>query len=61
MKDAKALSDTGSREPVRILVFSASLRKSSLNTRLASLAASVIEAEGGEVGLASMAEFDCPP
>jgi NAD(P)H-dependent FMN reductase len=60
MNDAKALGDTGSREPVRILVFSASLRKSSLNTRLASLAASVIDAEGAEVDLASMAEFDCP-
>ena len=49
-----------SREPVRILVFAASLRAGSLNRRLAALAASVIEAEGGEVDLASMAEFDCP-
>ena len=60
MNDAKALGDTGSREPVRILVFSASLRESSLNARLASLAASVIDAEGAEADLASMAEFDCP-
>ena len=60
MNDAKAPGYTGSREPVRILVFSASLRKSSLNTRLASLASSVIDAEGGDVDLASMAEFDCP-
>ena len=60
MEDSKTPGDRGSREPVRILVFSASLRKSSLNTRLASLAARVIEAEGGEVDLASMAEFDCP-
>jgi len=60
MNDATALGDRGSREPVRILVFSASLRESSLNTRLASLAASVIDAEGAAVDLASMDEFDCP-
>jgi len=60
MEDSKTPGDRGSREPVRILVFAASLRKSSLNTRLALLAARVIEAEGGGVDLASMAEFDCP-
>ncbi len=49
-----------SRQPVSLLVFSASLRERSLNTRLATLAASVIDDNGGEVDLASMAEFDCP-
>jgi chromate reductase, NAD(P)H dehydrogenase (quinone) len=45
------------REPVRFLVFSASLRAGSLNTRLAQLAAEVIRANGGEVDLATMAAF----
>ena len=48
------------REPVRYLVFSASLRADSLNTKLAQLAAVSIEANGGEVDLASMREFDSP-
>jgi NAD(P)H-dependent FMN reductase len=51
---------SGSREPVRYLVFSASLRADSLNTRLAGLAAETIEANGGEVDLASIHEFDVP-
>jgi chromate reductase, NAD(P)H dehydrogenase (quinone) len=49
-----------SRGSVRVLVFSASLREGSLNTRLASLAAGVIEKNGGQVDIASMAEFDSP-
>jgi chromate reductase len=48
------------REPVRYLVFSASLRAGSLNTRLARLAAETIASNGGEVDLASMREFDMP-
>jgi chromate reductase, NAD(P)H dehydrogenase (quinone) len=48
------------REPVRYLVFAASLRAESLNTRLARLAAATIEAKGGEVDLASMRDFDAP-
>ena len=48
------------REPVRFLVFSASLRAGSLNTLLASLARKVIEANGGTVDAAAMSEFDCP-
>ena len=47
-------------QPVRYLVFSASLRADSLNTRLARLAAVTIEANGGEVDLAAMREFDSP-
>ncbi|MFL5819391.1 MAG: NADPH-dependent FMN reductase [Solirubrobacteraceae bacterium] len=48
------------REPVRFLVFSASLRSGSFNSRLAALAAVTIEANHGEVDLASMSEFDTP-
>ena len=47
-----------SREPVRFLVFSASLRAESLNSRLARLAARTIEQHGGTVDLASMQDFD---
>lgn len=43
-----------------ILVFSASLQKGSLNTRLALLASSVIKKNGGKVDYANMSEFDCP-
>lgn len=48
------------QEPVRFLVFSASLRDASLNSQLAHLAARVIEQRGGIVDLAAMAEFDVP-
>lgn len=50
----------GSREPVRFLVFSASLRAGSLNTKLAQLAASILEQHGGIVDLAEMSSFDVP-
>jgi NAD(P)H-dependent FMN reductase len=46
--------------PTCFLVFSASLRAESLNTRLARLAARVIEEHGGMADLASMHDFDCP-
>jgi NAD(P)H-dependent FMN reductase len=48
------------REPVRFLVFSASLRADSLNSRLARLAATKIEANGGIVDSTSMRDFDTP-
>jgi NAD(P)H-dependent FMN reductase len=48
------------RETVRFLLFSASLRADSLNSRLAELAAHTIEANGGQVDQASMADFDTP-
>ncbi len=48
------------RHPVKILVFSASLRNKSLNDRLASLAASVVDAKGGTVDRAHMTDFDGP-
>lgn len=47
-------------EPLRFLVFSASLRKDSLNTRLVKLAKDVIEKNGGNVDFATMTEFDAP-
>src|SRR5687767_8739341 len=46
--------------PLRTLVFSASLQNGSLNTKLARLAALVIEKNGGKADLAGMSEFDCP-
>jgi chromate reductase len=42
------------------LIFGASLRQGSLNDRLASLAASVVEEAGGTVVRAKMIDFDCP-
>ena len=59
-----SVPDSGSmvspREPVHFLVFSASLRASSLNSQLARLAATTIERHGGTVDLAAMADFDAP-
>ena len=46
--------------PMRFLLFSASLRQDSLNTRLIKLAANVIEKNNSKADLASMSEFDCP-
>jgi NAD(P)H-dependent FMN reductase len=46
--------------PLRVLVFSASLRKDSLNTRLAKLAAQTVMKFGGTADPVSMSEFDCP-
>ena len=54
------MNDVEGREPVRYLVFSASLRTGSHNSRLAGLAAEVISSHGGEVDMASMRDFDCP-
>jgi NAD(P)H-dependent FMN reductase len=48
------------REPVRFLVFAASLRDGSLNHRLAGLACEAIETGGGEADLREMAQFDAP-
>jgi NAD(P)H-dependent FMN reductase len=48
------------REPVRFLVFSASMRTGSLNTRLAELTAAAIERNGGRVDRGTMREFDAP-
>ena len=48
------------RRPVRVLVFGASLREGSLNQRLATHAAEVIEAQGATVDQARFSDFDCP-
>lgn len=48
------------RQPINLLIFSASLRGDSLNTRLADLAAKTVAAGGGSVDGASMRDFDCP-
>ena len=53
-------NQSSKQEPLRILVFSASLRNNSLNTRLAKLAPGVIEKKGGKVDFANMSDFDCP-
>jgi chromate reductase, NAD(P)H dehydrogenase (quinone) len=54
------MNATDSRRPISLLVFAASLRRDSLNARLAQLAAVTIEANGGEVDLAAMRDFDTP-
>jgi chromate reductase, NAD(P)H dehydrogenase (quinone) len=48
------------QQETRILVFSSSLRKHSLNTSLAKLAVIAIEKNGGVADFANMSEFDCP-
>jgi chromate reductase len=48
------------RYRVNFLVFEGSLRKDSLNARLATLAAQVIEQNGGSVDRAHLIDFDCP-
>jgi chromate reductase, NAD(P)H dehydrogenase (quinone) len=50
----------GKQEPISFLVFSSSMRKDSLNTRLAKLATQVIEKHGGKADFANVSEFDCP-
>lgn len=52
------MTSPASREPVRFLVLSASLRSGSINTTLARLAAEVVEAHGGQTDVASMRDFD---
>ena len=51
---------SGKRCSTSYLIFGASLREASFNTRLASLAASVVKDAGGTVVEASMSDFDCP-
>ena len=54
------MDDTPERRRIRVLVFAASLRRASLNQRLATLAASVVEEQGGTADRAAMADFECP-
>ncbi len=51
---------TDGRCAVSFLIFEGALRKESLNARLASLAAAVVEEHGGTVDRAHMSDFDCP-
>lgn len=50
---------TSPDSPVSILVFAASLKKSSINKKLAKLAAKIVEEHGGIIDFAEMSEFDC--
>jgi NAD(P)H-dependent FMN reductase len=52
------VTDVAPPEPCRVLVLSASLRDDSLNSRLAGLAAGLVEAHGAVADVASMGEFD---
>jgi NAD(P)H-dependent FMN reductase len=47
-------------QPIRYLIFDASLSSQSLNHRLASLAVSIVEQHEGMVDRARLDEFDCP-
>lgn len=57
--DGTSVVSSGQREALRVLVFSASQRAESLNTRLAALVAREI-GQSAAVDLGSMAEFDGP-
>lgn len=48
------------RRPIHLLVFGASLRRESLNNRLASLAAQTAASSGATVDEVRIADFDCP-
>jgi chromate reductase, NAD(P)H dehydrogenase (quinone) len=56
----RSMNSIGDREPVRFLIFAASLRGESLNRRLVGLAAETIMANGGQIDVAQMEEFDAP-
>jgi chromate reductase len=45
---------------VRVLLFAASLRRESLNVRLAGVARRILEERGVDVDYATMRDFDCP-
>jgi len=47
-------------DPVRVLIFAASLRRESLNAKLAGLAARLAQQHGAVVDLAAMKDFDVP-
>ena len=54
------MSDAALSPDLRVLVFAASLRKDSLNRKLAALAARVAQKAGAGVDVASMQDFDVP-
>src|SRR4051794_33975187 len=53
-------SNDQNQRDVSFLVLSGSMRTGSLNTKLARVAAATIEANGGHVDFATMADFDLP-
>jgi len=57
---AESISNDPDHKTMSFLIFSASLRIDSLNTRLARLAVRIIEKRGGIADFAEMKEFDCP-
>jgi NAD(P)H-dependent FMN reductase len=54
------MTTTSNSQPIRMLVFSASRRAASLNTKLALQARAVLERTGVDVDYGTMQEFDCP-
>jgi NAD(P)H-dependent FMN reductase len=60
MTQPGVISSDSAREPVGFLVFSASLRVDSLNTRLIRLVSRIIRDRGGSVDEARMSDFDVP-
>jgi chromate reductase len=52
---------TEKRCSVKLLVFGASMREGSMNDRLASLAAEVVEEKGASAERGTMSDFNCPP
>jgi chromate reductase len=48
------------RQEVRVLVFAASLREDSTNSRLARIAATALDLQGATIDFATMREFDSP-
>jgi chromate reductase, NAD(P)H dehydrogenase (quinone) len=49
-----------SRQPIKVLILGAALRKDSLNEKLADLATEGAIAGGATVERARMSDFDCP-
>jgi NAD(P)H-dependent FMN reductase len=52
---------TEKRCSVKLLVFGGSMREGSMNDRLASLAAEVVEEKGASAERGTMSDFHCPP
>jgi chromate reductase len=60
MIEGGTMASSPEHRQIRVLVFAASLRRGSLNERLAERAAALVEEKGGTVDRGHMAEFDCP-
>jgi NAD(P)H-dependent FMN reductase len=54
------MTQTGKRCDVRFLVFAGSLRRESLNDKLAAMAADAVRRSGGEADRACLSDFDVP-